>query len=401
MSGRPRSSPCGDRRRAATATRSSRRSSLGAHSPRRPDPPTRGAILRRRTASSPRSRRARAAGRRRGPWSPGDGACCRPAGSSPSTARRRWARRPRPAQPARRGAQARRAGGALRDARRPAGGRRVRPRLGVRDRGRRARRPLPLRQAADVIEIYLEQARAVGARLMLDIQPGRSTLPDEPRRCATGSPSPTSTSRSTPSGTSAPRDPRPDHGQGRRAQVNAVIRSLAAIVRANDLPPKLLVVHQFRRGMIRGRAQDQAAARACRWCSTSTGSARRRAKAAGYAALSSAGALQRLLALLPARHAADEARRRARARARARLPALPVAAVDGAAGARAQPAKPTAIAQVGGAREAIPARPPGREKARARPDDVGGELGAAQPGERPPVLAAGRGARRPGARRRR
>ena len=38
------------------------------------------------------------------------------------------------------------------------------------------------RQSDEVIEIYLEQARAVGARLMLDIQPGRSTFVAELRR---------------------------------------------------------------------------------------------------------------------------------------------------------------------------------------------------------------------------
>ena len=45
-----------------------------------------------------------------------------------------------------------------------------------------------------------------------------------------------------------------------------MIRSLAATVKANDLPPKLLVVHQFRRGMVRGRQKLKRRERECRRC---------------------------------------------------------------------------------------------------------------------------------------
>jgi len=116
-------------------------------------------------------------------------------------------------------------------------------------------------QSPDVIEIYLEQARAADARLMLDIQPGRSSFSAElgPLRDWISEPD-------------VDLSLDPEWNVGRRGipgrtlggvsakEVNVVSRSLATIVRANDLPPKLLVVHQFRRGSVRGRRKIRARA---------------------------------------------------------------------------------------------------------------------------------------------
>ncbi len=63
-------------------------------------------------------------------------------------------------------------------------------------------------------------------------------------------------------------------------------KALSAIVRRNDLPPKLLVVHQFRRGMIRGKAQIRSR-RGVQVLFNFDGIGSPAAKAVGYAALSS------------------------------------------------------------------------------------------------------------------
>jgi hypothetical protein len=112
------------------------------------------------------------------------------------------------------------------------------------------------RQSDEVIEIYLAQARAAGARLMLDIQPGRSTFIDEVRSLRRWVAQPDVDVALDPEWNVGPRGvPGRTEGRVRSREVNAVIRSLAATVKARDLPPKLLVVHQFRRGMVRGRRQ--------------------------------------------------------------------------------------------------------------------------------------------------
>ena len=57
-------------------------------------------------------------------------------------------------------------------------------------------------------------------------------------------------------------------------------------MRENDLPPKLLVVHQFRRGMIRGKARIRPR-RGVQVLLNFDGIGSPAAKAVGYAALSS------------------------------------------------------------------------------------------------------------------
>ena len=70
------------------------------------------------------------------------------------------------------------------------------------DRRARARagRPIPTRQPDETIGRYLRAARRAKALLILDIQPGRSDFFTETVRLRDGSSSPTSGSRSTPSG---------------------------------------------------------------------------------------------------------------------------------------------------------------------------------------------------------
>ncbi len=69
--------------------------------------------------------------------------------------------------------------------------------------------------------------------------------------------SPTSASRSTPSGTRPARCPGTRIGSVQADDVNAVARHVAAIVRRYALPEKLFVVHQFTPDMIAGKERVQ------------------------------------------------------------------------------------------------------------------------------------------------
>ena len=110
------------------------------------------------------------------------------------------------------------------------------------------------RQSDEVIEIYLERARAVGARLMLDIQPGRSQFLTELRELREWVAQPDVDIALDPEWNVGRRGiPGRTAGSVGARQVNRVARSLARTVTRNGLPPKLLVVHQFRRGSVRHR----------------------------------------------------------------------------------------------------------------------------------------------------
>ena len=112
------------------------------------------------------------------------------------------------------------------------------------------------RQDPEVIQIYLDQARAVGARLILDIQPGRSTFVEEVEALLPWLAEPDVDVALDPEWNVGRRGiPGRTEGKVRAAEVNAVAAALADVVEANGLPPKLLLVHQFRRGSIRGRTK--------------------------------------------------------------------------------------------------------------------------------------------------
>ena len=107
-----------------------------------------------------------------------------------------------------------------------------------------------------MIQIYLDQARAVGARLILDIQPGRSTFVEEVEALLPWLAEPDVDVALDPEWNVGRRGiPGRTEGKVRAAEVNAVAAALADVVEANGLPPKLLLVHQFRRGSIRGRTK--------------------------------------------------------------------------------------------------------------------------------------------------
>jgi hypothetical protein len=142
------------------------------------------------------------------------------------------------------------------------------------------------RQDDEVIGIYLDRARAVGARLILDIQPGRARLADEIRALREWLVEPDVDLAIDPEWIVGRRGiPGQTVGKISARQVRGVQRRLARIVADNDLPPKLLVVHQFRRGSIRGRGRirpRQGVETVLNFDGIGTPAAKR----AGYAALS-------------------------------------------------------------------------------------------------------------------
>jgi hypothetical protein len=112
------------------------------------------------------------------------------------------------------------------------------------------------RQDDDIIQIYLDQARAVGARLILDIQPGRAAALDELRELREWIVQPDVDVALDPEWNVGPRGvPGRTEGKISAGKVNRIAQSMARIVREHGLPPKLLLVHQFRRGSVRGRTR--------------------------------------------------------------------------------------------------------------------------------------------------
>lgn len=112
------------------------------------------------------------------------------------------------------------------------------------------------RQDPFVISTYLEQARAIGARLMLDIQPGRANVVAEVRALEPWLVQPDVDLSIDPEW-NVGRKGVPGRTQGsiRARKLNRVSAELQEIIDANALPPKALVVHQFRKRSIHKRGR--------------------------------------------------------------------------------------------------------------------------------------------------
>jgi hypothetical protein len=107
------------------------------------------------------------------------------------------------------------------------------------------------RETTDVIGALLEEARANGFRLILDIQPGRSTGGAEIDALETFLAEPDVDVALDPEyGMAECEVPGRQIGGLRAADVNAALDRLEAIIMARHLPPKILIVHQFRLDML-------------------------------------------------------------------------------------------------------------------------------------------------------
>ena len=111
------------------------------------------------------------------------------------------------------------------------------------------------RQSDRIIANYLNAARSVGARLVLDIQPGRAAVLDEMRGLRPWLREPDVDVAIDPEWDVKRNEiPGQDDGSINAAEVNRATEWLDRLVERRGLPNKALIVHQFRDGSVRKRA---------------------------------------------------------------------------------------------------------------------------------------------------
>ncbi|MBK5297995.1 MAG: hypothetical protein JJE40_12625 [Vicinamibacteria bacterium] len=107
------------------------------------------------------------------------------------------------------------------------------------------------RETADVIQRMLDEARANGFKLVLDIQPGRSTVADEVAALGAFLAEPDVYLALDPEFTMKSCDvPGRTIGQLRAADVNIAIEALETMIHTARLPRKVLILHQFTLAML-------------------------------------------------------------------------------------------------------------------------------------------------------
>lgn len=115
------------------------------------------------------------------------------------------------------------------------------------------------RQEPALIRRYLRAARAARALLILDIQPGRSDFVTEAKVLERFLVEPNVGLALDPEWRMRPGEvPGRVIGQVDAEEINRVAAWLARLVKTNDLPDKLLLVHQFQDGMIERRGRLRA-----------------------------------------------------------------------------------------------------------------------------------------------
>lgn len=112
------------------------------------------------------------------------------------------------------------------------------------------------RQPDPVISTYLEETRAIDGRLMLDIQPGRSSVLTEIVALKKWISEPDVDVGIDPEWNVGPRGvPGKDAGSITADEINRASLRLDTIVENENLPPKVLLVHQFTKRMIKNREE--------------------------------------------------------------------------------------------------------------------------------------------------
>ena len=115
------------------------------------------------------------------------------------------------------------------------------------------------RETRDVIQALLDDARANGFKLILDIQPGRSTVAAEVAAMREWLVQPDVYLALDPEFAMGDCEvPGREIGQMAASEVNAALTALEQIIAEHHLPPKVLIVHQFRRDMLPDKSQIQA-----------------------------------------------------------------------------------------------------------------------------------------------
>jgi hypothetical protein len=117
------------------------------------------------------------------------------------------------------------------------------------------------RESHELIDELLDEARANGFRLVLDIQPGRSTIAAELEALAPFLEQPDVDVAFDPEFTMGDCEIPGQHiGALQAADVNAALDRLEAVVLANRLPPKMVMIHQFRLDMLPDKTRIRASA---------------------------------------------------------------------------------------------------------------------------------------------
>lgn len=107
------------------------------------------------------------------------------------------------------------------------------------------------RETREMIQTMLDEARANGFRLILDVQAGRSSVAEEVRVLEPFLSQPDVDLALDPEFT-MPEGvvPGAKIGTMKAADINAALDQLEAIIRARNLPSKMLIVHQFTQNML-------------------------------------------------------------------------------------------------------------------------------------------------------
>ncbi|HSI81182.1 MAG TPA: hypothetical protein VK919_11100 [Solirubrobacterales bacterium] len=110
------------------------------------------------------------------------------------------------------------------------------------------------RQSSQIIDTYLARARRIGARLMLDIQPGRANVLRELKALRRYVVQPDLDLAIDPEWNVGPRGvPGRTRGSITARKLNRFSKRMQRLIKRRGLPPKVLVVHQFHSRSVRKR----------------------------------------------------------------------------------------------------------------------------------------------------
>jgi hypothetical protein len=112
------------------------------------------------------------------------------------------------------------------------------------------------RESSEVIDSLLKQARGNGFKLVLDLQVGHSTVPAELQHLQSYLEQPDVYLALDPEFDMAPNErPGVEIGSMKASEVTYALNFLGQLITEHQLPPKVLIVHQFKLDMLPDKAQ--------------------------------------------------------------------------------------------------------------------------------------------------
>ena len=113
-------------------------------------------------------------------------------------------------------------------------------------------------QSRSVLRRYLKEARQLNGRLILDIQPGRASVNSEIGHWRKFVKKPDVDVAIDPEWNMGPgEEPGEDQGSIRAGEVNDASAKIQRMIDAENLPDKMLIIHQFREGSIKNDSNVQ------------------------------------------------------------------------------------------------------------------------------------------------